>query len=168
VLSARRRVLGEEHPDTLTCAGNLGTTLAHQAKFSEAEEMLHATLEAYRRVLGDAHPRTLGVAESLENVRSCMRAEQPTRTVRKAAVRRTDRAALPALSPTALAESEARARAAEAELLAMLDLEEPEAEARAGSDPGKANGVAKGQANLKGQGGADLRCGAVGHRSNSR
>jgi hypothetical protein len=82
--------------------------------------MLQATLEAYQRVLGDAHPGTLECAHSLESLRSCMRAEQPTRTVRKAAVRRTDRSAIPALSPTALAEAEleARARAAEAELLA--------------------------------------------------
>jgi len=69
-----------------------------------------AALGAYRRVLGDAHPRTLAVAQSLENVRSCMRAEQPTRTGGKAAARRTERAAAPALSPTAVAEAEVRAR----------------------------------------------------------
>ena len=143
VLSVRRRVLGEEHPDTLRSAGNLATTLAHQAKFCEAEEVLQATLEAYRRMLGHAHPDTLETAQSLENVRSCMHAEQPTRTVPKAVVRRTERAATPALSPTALAEADRRARAAEAELLAMLDLEEPEA--------GVASGSAKGKAKAKGR-----------------
>ena len=137
VLSTRRRVLGEEHPDTLRSARNLATTLAHQAKFSEAEEMLQATLEAYRRVLGHAHPRTLECVASLETVRSAMRAEQPTRMAGKAAARRTERAAVPSLSPTALAEAEARARAAEAELLAMLDLEEPLAGAGSGSGKGK-------------------------------
>ncbi|MEI6162120.1 MAG: MFS transporter [Roseococcus sp.] len=146
VLGVRRRVLGEEHPETLLSTANLATTLARQAKFTEAEEMLQATLEAYRRVLGDTQPDTVFVAQSLENVRSCMRAEQPTRTVRKAAVRRTDRAATPALSPTALAEAETRARAAEAELLAMLDLEEPEAGAGSGSGKGKGKGKAKGRA----------------------
>ena len=77
-----------------------------------------------------------------------MRAEQPTRTAGKAAARRIERAAVPSLSPTALAEAEARARAAEAELLAMLDLEEPEAGAagRSGSAKGKAKGKAKGEA----------------------
>ena len=81
-----------------------------------------------------------------------LRAEQPTRAGGKAAARRTEHAAAPALSPTALAEAEARARAAEAELLAMLDLEEPEAGAaeRSGSAKGKAKGKAKGQS--KGQG----------------
>ena len=142
MLSVRRQVQGEEHPDTLRSARNLATTLAHQAKFSEAEEMLQATLEAYRRVLGHAHPRTLECAASLENVRSAMRAEQPTRTAGKAAARRTERAAVPSLSPMALAEAEARARAAEAELLAMLDLKEPEAGAESGSGKGKAKGRA--------------------------
>ena len=137
-------MFGEEHPETLTSAGNLASTLAHQAKFSEAEEMLQATLEADRRVLGDAHPRTLECAESLKNVRSAMCTEQPTRTAGKAAARRTERAATPSLSPTALVESETRARAAEAELLAMLDLEEPEA--GAGSGSGKGKGKAKGRA----------------------
>ena len=144
----RRVTLGKDHPETLTTvvtAGNLASTLSHHGKYAEARALLEATLEVFRRVLGDAHPDTLDVAHSLENVRSAMRAEQPTRTVRKAAARRTERAATLALSPTALAEAEARARAAEAELLAMLDLEEPEA--RAGSGSGKGNGTkAKGRA----------------------
>ena len=116
--------------------------------FSEAEEMLQATLGAYRRVLGDAHPDTLATAQGLERVRSDMRAAEPTtgRTVRKAAPRRTERAAVPALSPTALAEAEARARAAEAELLAMLDLEEPRQAGAGGGSSGKGKGTAKGKA----------------------
>jgi hypothetical protein len=116
--------------------------------------MLQATLEADRRVLGHAHPRTLKCAQSLANVRSAMRAEQPTRTAGKAAAGRTERAAAPSLSPTELAEAEARARAAEAELLAMLDLEEPQAGAGGGSGNGK--GKAKGRASK-----------AKGHLSNS-
>ena len=119
----KRRVLGEEHPDTLAAANNLATSLSDQAKYAEAEAMLDATLEALRRVLGDAHPWTLTTARTLEHVRSAMRAGQPTRTGGKAAARRNERAAASALSPTALAEAAARASAAEAELLAMLDLE---------------------------------------------
>jgi hypothetical protein len=99
--------------------------------------MLQATLEASRRALGNTQPETLATAQSLENVRSAiLRAEEPTTKGSKAAARRIERAAAPALrlSPTALAEVEARARAAEAELLAMLDLEEPASEAGAGAD----------------------------------
>ena len=104
--------------------------------------MLHATLEACRRVLGNTHPHTLATAQCLENVRSDMRAAQPTQPTRtggKALARRTESAAAPALSPTALAEAEARARAAEAELIAMLDLED------GSSGKGKAKGKAKGK-----------------------
>ena len=101
--------------------------------------MLQATLEARRRVLGNAHPQTLDTEWSLEQLRSSMRAEQPTRTAGKAAARRNERAAAPTLSPTALAEAEARASAAEAELLAMLDLEEPKVAATS-KKGGKATG----------------------------
>ncbi len=114
--------------------------------------MLQATLEARRRVLGTTHPDTLAAAQKLEHVRSEMRAVQPTRTGGKAAARRAERAAAPALSATALAEAEARARAAEAELLALLDLEEPEAAAGGGSS-GKGKGKAKCIGKAKVQGG---------------
>jgi hypothetical protein len=145
VLVARRRVLGGEHPYTLTSAGDLAMSLAHQGKYAEAEAMLEAALEALRRVLGDANPKTLSAAQSLEHVRSDMRAGQPTSTGGKAATRSNQRAAAPAISPTALAEAAASASAAEAELLAMLDLEELEAGARDGSS-GKSKGKAKGKA----------------------
>jgi hypothetical protein len=128
----------------------LALILAYQAKFAEAEEMLQATLDARRRVLGNSHPDTLATAQSLENLRSNMRAAQLTKIGGKAAARRTERAAAPALSPTALAQAEVRARAAEAELLAQLDLEEPGAGAGGGSS-GKGKGKAKGKA--KGEGG---------------
>ena len=111
--------------------------------------MLQVTLEACRRVLSSAHPTTLLAEEWLEHVRSSMRAEQPTTNFGKAAAQRNERAAAPALSPTALAEAEARVSAAEAELLAMLDLEEPEvaavADGRSGSAKSKTGGKAKGK-----------------------
>ena len=139
--------MGEEHPDTLTSAANFAMTLADQEKFAEAEGMLHATLAARRRVLCSTHPETLATAQDLEHVRSQMHAVRPTKTCNKAAARRIERAAAPALSPTAMAEAEARARAAEAELLSMLDREELEVgvTGRSGSAKGKAKGQAKGK-----------------------
>jgi hypothetical protein len=93
--------------------------------------------------------RTRRTERWLEHVRSAVRAEHPTKRAGKAAARRNERAAAPALSPTALADAEARASAAEAELLAMLDLEAPEAAARAdgrsGSAKSKTGGKAKGK-----------------------
>ena len=112
----------------MTGAGTLVSSLWRQAKFAEAEAILGTTLEVGRRVLGNSYPYALAAAQGLEIVGSAMRPEQPTRTggkaaARKPAARRTERAAAPTLSPTALAEAEARATAAEAELLAMLDLD---------------------------------------------
>ena len=80
-------MLGEEHPSTLTSAGNLAHSLCHQGKYADAEGMLQATLAARRRVLGSTHPETLATARGLENVRSAMRAEQPTRIGGKAMAR---------------------------------------------------------------------------------
>jgi hypothetical protein len=74
VLEARKRVLGAEHPDTLTSANNLAASLADQGKYAEAERMLHAALASHRRLLGPAHPYTLRTASSLENVREAIRA----------------------------------------------------------------------------------------------
>ena len=115
--------------------------------------MLHATLEAQQCVLGSAHPATLVTEQWLEHVRSSMRVEQSTRICGKAAARCNERAAAPALSPTALAEAEARASAAEAELLAMLDPEEPVAAARAGADGRSGSATSKTGGKAKGKGG---------------
>ena len=47
-----RRVLGEEHPDTLRSANNLATSLSGQGKHAEAERIEREVLGARRRVLG--------------------------------------------------------------------------------------------------------------------
>ena len=142
-------MLGADYPDTLMSASNLAVTLARESKYTEAEQILQAALGPCRRVLGSAHPQTRLTEQWLEHVRLSMRAEQPTKKAGKAVARRNERAAAPALSPTALAEAEARASAAEAELLAMLDLEEPEvvatADGRSGSAKSKTGGKAKGK-----------------------
>ena len=136
-----RRVLGEEHPDTLTSANNLGVSLLKQKQYAEAEELLQAALEASRRVLGSAHPNTLAMEQWLEDVRSAMRAAQPAKRGGKAAARRKERGASPP-SPTALAAAQAKASAAEAELLAM---HAHEVAGAAGSAKGAAKGAAKGK-----------------------
>jgi len=58
-LATRRRVLGEEHPDTLTSISNMGTLLRAQGKLSEAEPYYREGLENLRRVLGEEHPDAL-------------------------------------------------------------------------------------------------------------
>ena len=54
-----RRVLGDEHPNTLISIGNMGTLLYSQGKYDEAMPYYVESLETERRVLGDEHPDTL-------------------------------------------------------------------------------------------------------------
>ena len=61
----RTRVLGEEHPDTLYAAEDLGTLFADQGRFTEAEALFQGTLNTRKRVLGEEHAATLS---SLNNV----------------------------------------------------------------------------------------------------
>ena len=56
VLAARRRLLGEEHPDTLTARNNLAATLYAQGDLAGARQQQEQVLAARRRLLGEEHP----------------------------------------------------------------------------------------------------------------
>ncbi len=62
---ARRRILGEEHPDTLMTMCNLASTLGDQADLPGARAMFEQVLEAFRRIFGEAHPSTLTTMNNL-------------------------------------------------------------------------------------------------------
>ena len=64
-LAVQKRVLGEEHPNTLTAADNLAHTHSQQGKHAEAETLQVATLAVQKRVLGEEHPDTLTSAGNL-------------------------------------------------------------------------------------------------------
>jgi tetratricopeptide (TPR) repeat protein len=65
---ATRRVRGEEHPGTLTCASNLASNLTRQGRYAEAEPLERKTLETRRRVLGASHPDTIASLEAVGNL----------------------------------------------------------------------------------------------------
>jgi serine/threonine protein kinase/Tfp pilus assembly protein PilF len=67
-LALRRRLLGEEHPDTLEAMTNLGHLLQTQGRHVDAERLYRDALERSRRVLGDDHPDTLRVLNSLSSL----------------------------------------------------------------------------------------------------
>jgi hypothetical protein len=56
---AREKVLGVEHPDTLTSVANLASTLWSQMQWKDAEDMEVQVMEMRQRVLGHEHPDTL-------------------------------------------------------------------------------------------------------------
>jgi len=64
-LSIRKKVLGEEHPDTATSLNNIGFLLQAQGDYAAARPFLERALEIYRKVLGDEHSH---IAASLNNI----------------------------------------------------------------------------------------------------
>ncbi|KAH8691011.1 hypothetical protein GQ44DRAFT_636626, partial [Phaeosphaeriaceae sp. PMI808] len=59
VLRGREKVLGPEHPSTLTSMNNLALVLDSQGKYEEAETMNRQTLARREKVLVPEHPDTL-------------------------------------------------------------------------------------------------------------
>jgi tetratricopeptide (TPR) repeat protein len=59
VIEARKRVLGEEHPDTLASMNNLASMFWNQGRWKEAEDLDVRVIETKKRVLGEEHPSTL-------------------------------------------------------------------------------------------------------------
>ena len=64
-LEIGRRVLGDEHPNTLSLIFNMGLLLRHQNKYDEAEGYLQEAMEGMRQVLGEEHPNTLDTIKAL-------------------------------------------------------------------------------------------------------
>ena len=59
VSETRKRVLGDEHPSTLTSMANLASTYRNQRRWKEAKQLEAQVLETRKRVLGEEHPDTL-------------------------------------------------------------------------------------------------------------
>ena len=59
VMKTRKRVLKEEHPDTLTSMANLAVTYRNQGRWDEAEKLQMQVMESRKRVLKEEHPDTL-------------------------------------------------------------------------------------------------------------
>ncbi len=59
VMETMKRVLGEEHPDTLISMGNLAATYRNQGRWKEAEELEMQVMKMRKRILGEEHPHTL-------------------------------------------------------------------------------------------------------------
>ena len=65
VLNDRIRILGEEHPDTISAMNNLANTLGDQGQLDEAAKMSKEVLEKRRRILGDEHSFTITAMNNL-------------------------------------------------------------------------------------------------------
>jgi thioredoxin-like negative regulator of GroEL len=59
------RVLGEDHPDTLTSANNVASALRALGDLAGARDLQQRTYGTFGRVLGENHPDTLTSATNL-------------------------------------------------------------------------------------------------------
>ncbi|MBK8270233.1 MAG: serine/threonine protein kinase [Planctomycetes bacterium] len=66
-LEIGRRVLGDDHPDTLAAMNGLATSLESLNRFDEAEVLFRQCLDASRRVLGEKNPATIDALHNLGN-----------------------------------------------------------------------------------------------------
>jgi tetratricopeptide (TPR) repeat protein len=69
-MQTRKRVLGDEHPSTLTSMNNLALTYRDQGRWKEAEELQVQVMQTTKRVLGDEHPDTLTSMNNLASMYS--------------------------------------------------------------------------------------------------
>ena len=65
LLEAQERLLGPEHPSTLTTVGNLGLLYDYKGDYEQAEAYYTRCLEARERLLGPEHPDTLATVGNL-------------------------------------------------------------------------------------------------------
>ena len=63
-LDRHRRVLGEDHPDTLFSAHNLAVDLRKLGEVRAARDLTRDTLDRRRRVLGQDHPEHFVLSHS--------------------------------------------------------------------------------------------------------
>ena len=66
-METRKRVLGEEHPDTLTSIANLAFTLKSQIRYEEAISLMENCFELSKRILGPEHPDTESSLQALHD-----------------------------------------------------------------------------------------------------
>ncbi|KAJ7714752.1 P-loop containing nucleoside triphosphate hydrolase protein [Mycena metata] len=59
LLKMQKRLLGEEHPSTLTAMGNLASTYCALGSWKEAEELGVIVMERRKQLFGPEHPETL-------------------------------------------------------------------------------------------------------------
>jgi tetratricopeptide (TPR) repeat protein len=67
-LNGYRRVLGDDHPDTLEAMNNLATTHWALGDLDSARQLHEQTVAGYRRVLGKDHPHTLTSIDNLATI----------------------------------------------------------------------------------------------------
>jgi hypothetical protein len=64
-MDMRKKLLGAEHPSTLSSMGNLASTYWNQGRWNEAEQLQIQVMDMRKKLLGAKHPDTLSSMENL-------------------------------------------------------------------------------------------------------
>ena len=67
ILAISERVLGPEHPSTLSSLNNLANLYKNLGQYEQAESLYQRALTTYEHVLGTDHPNTITVRENYAN-----------------------------------------------------------------------------------------------------
>jgi len=67
VMETRKRVLGQEHPDTLSSMNNLACTLRSQGRNEDALTLMRRCVQLRQCTLGHNHPHTISSSNILQN-----------------------------------------------------------------------------------------------------
>ena len=68
VYTARKEILGENHPDTLTALANLATSYSHIGNYNKALELTNIVYNALKQIFGETHPKTINALENIANI----------------------------------------------------------------------------------------------------
>jgi hypothetical protein len=78
VMEKRKRLLGDDHPDTLRSMASLAVTYGNQGRWDDAATLGVMVVEKMKWVLGDAHPDTIMSMKHLAwLLEECDRIEEP-------------------------------------------------------------------------------------------
>jgi hypothetical protein len=69
-METRKRVLGDEHPDTLNSMHNLAYTLCSLSRQKEAVALIELCFQLRQQVLGEQHPDTQLSLKTLDGWRA--------------------------------------------------------------------------------------------------
>jgi tetratricopeptide (TPR) repeat protein len=89
-LKGTEKVLGVDHPETLTALTNLALMLRDQGKYEEAEEMNRRALKGEERVLGVEHPYTLNTVANLASLLHAQGKHEEAERMNRRALKRHD------------------------------------------------------------------------------
>lgn len=68
ILKAHKKILGAEHPGTLSSMSNLAMTYSHLNRLEDAEDMTKQSYKKHKKLLGAENPHTLSTMCQLVSI----------------------------------------------------------------------------------------------------